>query len=278
MTMNLRAILIFSILTLMTLGGLFQEMKYVQDANNSSKLISLSVENGDATLIQSHGTVILIDTGTSDDVVESVRRHLGFFERTIDILILTHPDRDHIGGTLGILQAYEVKNIILTGAHEPEDILYQEILQEIKSQQIPITLGVLGTSIQDTHIDLDIIWPLENIWGQEVKDANYHSIVLQGRVGNTDLLLTGDIDILAEQQLIRTGLLEDTDILKVGHHGSKTSTHPIFLDTINPETSIISAGKDNPFGHPHDIVIDNLQESGTIIRQTAEEGDIEIEL
>jgi competence protein ComEC len=276
--MNPRAILIICILTLITLVAILQEYRFVQSADTSSELISLSVENGDATLIKSHGTVILIDTGTSDDVVESVRKHLGFFERTIDTLVLTHPDRDHIGGTLGVLQSYNVEHIILTGAHEPEDILYQEILQEIQTKQIPITQGIYGTSIQDTHIDLDIIWPLENIWGVEVKDPNHYSIVLQGRVGETELLLTGDIDILAEQHLFRTGLLQDTDILKVGHHGSKTSTHPIFLEATTPETAIISAGADNSFGHPHDIVIKNLQDAKAIIRQTATEGDIVIEL
>lgn len=273
----MKALLIILILSLLTLLQILREWSLVSDTSKS-QLISLSVDNGDATLIKSHGSVILIDTGTSDDVVESVRRYLGFFERTIDILVLTHPDRDHIGGTLGVLQSYEVGNIILTGAHEPEDILYQEILQEVETKEIPVTQGIYGTSIQDTHIDLDIIWPLENIWGQEVKDANHHSIVLQGRVGDTDLLLTGDIDILAEQQLIKTGLLTDTDILKVGHHGSKTSTHPIFLDTTTPETAIISAGADNTFGHPHDIVIQNLQDANAEIQQTATEGDIVIEL
>ena len=273
----MKILLTITFLSIVTLMGIFQEWSYVSNTQ-ISRLISLSVENGDATLIQSHGTVILIDTGTSDDVVESVRRHLGFFERTIDILVLTHPDRDHIGGTLGVLKSYDIKNVILTGAHEPKDILYQEILQEIEAKEIPITQGMYGTKIQDSHVNLEIIWPLKNVWGQEVKDPNHHSIVLQGRVGDTDLLLTGDIDIHAEQQLIRTDLLQDTDILKVSHHGSKTSTHPIFLDTINPETSIISAGKDNPFGHPHDIVIDNLQNANVEIRQTALEGDIVIEL
>lgn len=276
--MNLQAILIVCILTLITFASILQEYRFAQSSKTTSQLISLSVENGDATLIKSHGAVILIDTGTSDDVVESLRKHLGFFERTIDILVLTHPDQDHIGGTLGVLQSYNVENIIFTGAHEPEDILYQEILQEIQTKQIPLTQGSYGTSIQDTHIDLDIIWPLESIWGQEVKDPNHHSIVLQGRVGKTELLLTGDIDILAEQHLIRTGLLQDTDILKVGHHGSKTSTHPIFLDATRPETAIISAGADNSFGHPHDIVIHNLQDANAEIRQTAIEGDIIIEL
>jgi competence protein ComEC len=276
--MKLHILAIILVIAILTLGNIYREYLSLQRDLNTSTLISLSVQNGDATLIKSKGSVILVDTGTSDDVVESVRRHLGFFERTIDVLVLTHPDRDHIGGTLGILKSYTIKQIILTGVREPEDVLYQEILHEIKRLDIPVTKGVYGTNIKHTAIELEIIWPLEELWGVEVKDANYHSIVLQGKVGDSNILLTGDIDIKAEQQLLRANLLEDVDILKVGHHGSKTSTHPIFLTNTKPEIGIISSGINNPFGHPHPIVIDNLQEKGVKIRQTALEGDIRISL
>jgi competence protein ComEC len=239
------------------------------------------IGQGDAIFIetpQSHQ--ILIDGGPTSIILEKLAKEMPFWDRSIDLIILTHPEHDHISGLLEVLKSYEVENILWTGIIR-DTAEYQEWERLIKEEEAEIKVAKAGQRIKCLtsgvkQCELKVLYPFENLEGQEFKNSNNTSIVVKLIYDGSSFLFTGDAYKSIERKLIERGSKIDSDILKVGHHGSKTSSAQEFIEAVSPEIAIISAGRDNKYGHPHQEVLERLKNYGIRILRTDKEGDIKI--
>lgn len=229
-------------------------------SENVLQLTMLDVGQGDSFLVRApNGATALIDTGRSGNVVQELGRFM-VNDRSIDLVILTHPDADHIGGFPKLLETYDVKRVLATGIQCDTDIC-AEIDAKILSGDIPLTYARAGERITldtETGVGIDILHPFREVAGETFSDKNDASIVARLTFGQSEILFTGDAPVSVEQQLIASGLLLESDILKVGHHGSDTSSSEPFLEAVDPEIALVSVGK-NSYGHPDGSILERLR-------------------
>ncbi len=235
----------------------------------------LNVGQGDAILIEGPtGIEMLIDGGKDRSVVRELPRVMGPLDRSIDILVATHPDADHIGGLPDVLRLYQVSQIMLSGRVAESsyvDRFEDSIENERGAQVVEVREG--------TRIHLgggayaDVLHPENNV--AQLRETNDASVSMRVVYGDTAFMLTGDAGTWVEERLVKEyGNELKSDVLKAGHHGSKTSTGDVFLVSVDPSVVVISAGKNNSYGHPHPEVVENIYESGATVVSTAEEGTI----
>ena len=238
----------------------------------------LDVGQGDAILIQKGNQQVLVDGGPSPQAISlEMGDKMPFWDRTIELVVSTHPHSDHITGLLEVLQRYKVKQVLYPDLDFESDI-YQEWLRLLEEKDIECTLAQAGQQIElGDGVIIKVLNPqTPRLTGTE-SDIDNNGVVLRLSLGKTSFLLTADIMGEAEFELIEQRANLASTVLKVGHHGSDTSTTPEFLAVANPCVAVISVGKDNPFGHPSDEVMERLNEklgSENIFR-TDEQGTIE---
>ncbi|MCI0542417.1 MBL fold metallo-hydrolase [bacterium] len=236
----------------------------------------LDVGQGDAIFIESpDGNQVLIDGGPNAKVLRGLAREMPFYDRFIDVVVATHPDRDHTAGLTDVFSRFQAGAYFASGAESDNGM--NEIL-DARSKKSDAKKYIAR---QGTRLDLgdgavlDILFPDRDASGME---TNTSSIVAKLTYGDTSFLFTGDSPIAIEQYLAATyGEQLDVDVLKLGHHGSRTSTSEIFLSAATPEYAIISAGKDNRYGHPHKEVISFLTTRNITTFNTADAGTIVFE-
>ena len=259
-------------------------LQFWRVANGQLKISFLDVGQGDAILIETPDFKnILIDAGPNSTLVDRLGETLGFFDKTIDLFISTHPDKDHFAGILDVLPKYKIQSVMRTGIVE-EGVLYTAFLDEIKQQNIPVIVPTANQDIQIArNVYLDVIYPLQgqSLWGKKVDKKNDTSIVLRlrrltDRGWENLAMLTGDAEFNEESEILLSGQDLEAGILKLGHHGSKTSTSPTFLKAVKPAIAIISAGENNTYGHPHAETMEKIKNLKT--HSTAEEGTISMSL
>ncbi len=240
------------------------------------------VGQGDAIFIENAGNQILIDGGPSDRILSKLGRAMPFWDGSIDFLILTHPHADHVTGLMEVLKRYDVGMVLESGAEygTPE---YKEWHELIQKRKVPVAIARTGQKIAvGSGVTLDILSPLENYVGASLK--NPHDANIVGRVthGQNSILLMGDAERSIEQRLLFESLnskfiILDSDVLKVGHHGSKTSSSAEFLAVVRPKIAVIQVGRKNRYGHPAQEVLDRLAAVGAKILRNDLEGDIRVE-
>jgi len=234
------------------------------------------IGQGDSIFIETPGNYqILIDGGPTNVILEKLGKEMDFWDRRIDLIILTHPEHDHIAGLIEVLKRYEVENIVWTGILR-DTAEYKEWIRLIEEEGSNIEIVQAGQRIITSNLFFQTLYPLENLKGQDVKNTNNTSIINRLIFNNTSFLFLGDVYKSVERKLVSNGTYLDSDILKVGHHGSKTSTSKELLESINPQAAVISAGKDNRYGHPHEQVLEILNDYGIKVLRTDEIGDIKI--
>ncbi|MBU4284807.1 MBL fold metallo-hydrolase [Patescibacteria group bacterium] len=228
---------------------------------------SIFVETGDKKQI-------LIDGGPDLSVLEKIGRAIPFYDRYIDVIVLTHPEQDHLNGLIEIIKRYNVGAIITSGIVRNTN-QYREWIKIIEQKNIPLYIAQRGGIIDfGNGIYLNILHPFENMDGKELSDSNNYSIVSKLVYKNFDALFTGDIEKSVEKKLIQSGINLKSDILKIAHHGSKTSTSEEFLKAVDAIVAVIQMGKDNQYGHPHQEVLERLKNLRVL--QIGEHGDTEI--
>ena len=225
------------------------------------------VGQGDSSLIISpyRKDVILIDTGGSSnynvsDNVISFMKSVGI--KSIDLLILSHGDYDHMGEAINLVENFKADKVVFNcGSYND---LEQELIKVLSKKNIKYY-----SCIKELNIDDNKLYFLNN---KDYGNENDNSSVIYTEFNNYKFLFMGDAGVEVEEDLIEKYNLQDIDILKVGHHGSKTSSSKNFIDEINPKHSIISVGKNNRYGHPNDVVLDNLEDSK--IYRTDQDGSV----
>jgi len=262
--------LIFSISIFFVWLGLSAEKNFEIDF--------LDVGQGDSILIKTRlGQNILVDGGSDSKVIEELGSSLPWWDRTIDLMILTHPHSDHVAGLIDVLNRYEVKKVLYTGVvHTAPE--YLEWLRVIRDKDIEMKIiSNPQKVILDEISYLDILYPTESLLNEKVGNLNNSSMVIKLVDGENKILLAGDLEEDAEEELLYNGLDLKADILKANHHGSSVSNTEEFLKTVNPEIVVISVGADNKFGHPGKRILNRLERMNLKIYRTDENGTVKIE-
>jgi len=239
----------------------------------------LDVGQGDAILIQTpNGQDILIDGGPDLQKINlELSKKLPFWDRTIDLVVCTQPQADHVTGLVEVLQRYKVKQVLEPGVSYNSSI-YREWLRLIEDKEIEYTIAQAGQEIDlGSGIKIEVLNPPEGLLEGTSHDVDNNGVVLRLSWGQVSFLFTADIREEAEFELIGQRANLESIVLKVAHHGSETSTTSQFLAAVDPEMAVISVGTDNPFGHPGPEVverlIDRLGEDN--VYRTDEDGTVE---
>ncbi len=248
---------------------------FLQERDGFLRIIFFDVGQGDAEFIETPDKKqILIDGGPNLSILEKLGRKMPFYDRYIDLIILSHPEADHLSGLIEVLKRYNVGAVITNGVvRDTEE--YNQWINLLKEKRIPIFIAQSGGSINlGRGARFDVLYPLENLLGKEVSDSNNTSVVGKLVFGSFKALFTGDIEKSTENKLISSGLDLKSEILKVAHHGSKTSSSDEFLRAVDAVLAIIEVGADNRYGHPHQEVLEKLK--NLQVFKTSENGDVEI--
>jgi len=258
---------LFVFLILIVLGVfLFFEIKLYKPG-----FYVFDIGQGDAILIKTlNGHNILIDGGPDNKVIYKLGEYLPYTNRQIDLIVLTHPHADHVVGLVEVLKRFNVKQIILTGVNYNlvDYKIFQElILSKNIFYQIADRPGILNLS---NNSKLIILYPDHDFLNQNVDNLNNTSIVIKLINNNISILLMGDFE--NEEKLVCVYDL-NSDILKVGHHGSITANSLDFLKAVSPKQAIISCGVDNRFNHPDFEALENIQNIESDIWRTDQNGD-----
>lgn len=250
---------------------------YLSFSNNNSGLLKvafLDIGQGDAIFIETpDGVQILIDGGPDRLVLTELSKVMPWWDRTIDMIIATHPDKDHIGGLISVLENYQVSYYLESG-QQADTGVFDELTfaldQEEGLKQIVARQGMvvdLGSGVR-----FNVLFPGRVIEGL---DKNIFSVIGQLDYSEVEVMLTGDAPSSVEKQLVSNyGDSLASEILKLGHHGSKTSTDPSFLQAVAPAMTVVSAKLGNSYGHPHDEVVDRVKSANIEILETAKNGTI----
>lgn len=251
-------------------------LEYTRMTDGRLHVYFLNIGQGDAILIRTpHGKTVLVDGGPEDGVLFELGSVLGFWERTIDVMISTHPDKDHIEGLIPVLERYRVLRVMWTGVRD-ESSFYTAFLESVEIEGANIVITDAERDFEIDNVRFDVLYPFESLVGTMPDDQNSGSIVIKVTYGDFSVLLTGDAPADVERALIEREIDLRADVLKVGHHGSKTSTSADFLEAVGPQTAVIQAGRDNAYGHPHLDVLKKLYRAGAIVRRNDLEGRIEL--
>jgi competence protein ComEC len=251
-------------------------------------LIACDVGQGDAILAIYGTTQILVDGGATDKVIDCLGMHMPFWDRKIEVVLLTHPQLDHFGGLSEVFKRFRVERFVATSLDSSSQA-YQALISMVGGSGVQVLNPTTGMVIRSGLLYLDIVWPTSdfqvaaggvskgNVLGAYTtkKDPNDFSVVANLRLGEFDALLTGDIGPKVISEIIQTGKVRNVEYIKVPHHGSKNGLTKELLDVVSPEIAVISVGK-NSFGHPHKEILDLLKEYGIQTKRTDKDGNVEI--
>ncbi len=238
----------------------------------------LDIGQGDAILIQQGNLQVLVDGGPSPQAIAlELGKKMPFWDRTIELVVLTHPSADHVTGLVEVLNRYKVKQVLHPDLDFESDI-YDEWLKLLKEKDVKCTIAQAGQQINlGKGVVIKILNPQISLLSDTKSDIDNNGMVLHISMGEVSFLLTADMMWEAEFELIAHRANLASTVLKIGHHGSDTSTTSEFLAVVNPQLAVISVGDDNRFGHPTPEVMERLEEriGSKNIYRTDEQGAIE---
>ncbi len=272
------AALILTVLLSFASCGIVDRLKsrFTEQASDGEtcEVYFIDVGQGDSELIIAGDKAALIDAGpgTAEDTLIA---YLGQHVRTIDYLILTHPHEDHIGGADKVIKQFEVSNVILTNKTS-DSKAYEKLMDALEGSTANVMLAAPGEQYSLGSAVLTILAPL----GDNYDEVNDFSIVTRLDACGHSLLFTGDAQSESESEMLRTydGGELDCDVLKVGHHGSATSTADSFLGVVSPEYAVISCGDGNEYGHPDAKTEKRLNDFGVTCFRTDLDGTVMMRL
>lgn len=245
-----------------------------QASHNKLTFAMFDVGQGDAIYIESPtGTQILFDTGPRGTIMRELPKVMPILDRSIDAIIITNPDSDHMAGFLDVLKIYKVGAVFEPGTTN-DSSTYKNLHNEIDKKKIPHLYAKKGMKLDlGGGAVVEIIFPDRDVSDWERNDG---SVIAKLTYGGNTFMLTGDATSKTEKLVLENNSKEflDVDFLKVGHHGSRTSTSYDFVKTLTPEYALISDGKGNSYGHPHEEVLDVLNEFNAKVLRTDTLGTI----
>lgn len=225
----------------------------------------LDVGQGDSIFIElPDGKTMLIDASEAEEAKGIIDYIKGRKHDTLDYVVATHPHADHIGGMAEVLGAFEVGEIWMPEA-ESTSKTFERLLSTIEEKEIPLHFAKAGKTILDSDsLNISVLAPCKD----EYEDLNDYSAVLSLTYGKTRFIFTGDAEALSEGEILDTGVSLSADVLKLGHHGSSTSSSEAFVKAVDPQWGIISCGEGNSYGHPHDVILNRFKALGIELLRT----------
>ena len=262
-------ILIIVLLLIVSVYVMYCESKKeVLDPNANAEFHFIDVGQGDAAMIVTDEVHILVDCGTeefSDTVIEYVKN----YTNTIDLFVLSHPHDDHMGGAAEIISSIKVEEVLMVYS-DTDKMFFTKAIDAIEEREIPVTEAVAGESYTCGDVTLDVFSP-----AKDYEDANNNSIVMKATVDGASVMFTGDAETPVESDVLEAyGDKLSANVLKVGHHGSTTSSSKKFLEAVDPEIAVISVGEGNSYGHPKEVILNRLDEYGIPFYRTDKESHI----
>lgn len=257
--------------------------------DNKLRIVFCDVGQGDGTVISKNYFQVIIDAADLNQMLSCVRKVMPFWDRKIELVIISHGQIDHYGGIRGLLERYEVGTLVASGLGADEEE-WDKLRGVVSAKGIRVWNPRAGDRIRLGEVELDLLWPQERManeyslvekernkpnlrdWGADY-DLNRASVVVEVRLGEFGALFTGDLGQEEERKLVEQGLVGDVVVLKVGHHGSRFSSSSEFLAVVKPEVAVISVGK-NSFGHPTEETLERLKGVGARIYRTDVDGDV----
>ena len=257
------------------------------------QVIACDVGQGDAFLMIQGSTQVLIDAGTGKNIVECLDKYIPFWDRNIEIAIITHPQTDHYGGFVDVLQHYYVENMLISGL-ESGSQKHRLLEKLVGGRGTEVYFADTVSSMRSGSIYLDILHPAESYitshsdkifdtrtYGLSAftskEDPNLFSVVVLATYKNFDALFTGDIDPSVSDLVADKLPNRKVEYLKVPHHGSKNGMSELLLRAVNPDLAVISASKNNSYGHPHKQILEMLGRLDIKTLRTDVVGDIVVE-
>ena len=276
-----------------------------QQPGERARMVACDVGQGDAILIIKGRNQVLIDGGpSSEKILTCLEKHVPFYDRTIELIVMTNTDYDHMNGLSTVVDRYKVIHFVTSDGVHSSDAL-TKLIDKLGNARIQVQaveqgdMILVGSEKLSQQLSFEVLWPpdsieqnvaifggqmnkaeREQILGASAKRGNLNerSVVLLLLEDNKKILLTGDSGDQAEKVMIKEGKLLDVDILKVGHHGSKYASTLEFLQMVKPEVAVISVGSKNTYGHPTAETLGRLEQVGAKVRRTDKEGSIVIGL
>lgn len=229
----------------------------------------LDVGQGDAILVRSGRQQMLVDGGPDRQVLSELGRAMPFFDRTIELVVLTHPHADHYRGLAAVFERYRVEKILVSDDRGPEE--YADFLRGV-GREAPVIQTRAGDRLIIGQAVAEVLWPERA--AAHAADPNETSVVMAlSAFGRPAALLTGDATTGVENALLEKKKILPTPILKVGHHGSTYSSSPEFLAAVRPAHAVISVGK-NRYGHPSPAALLRLKAAGAVVWRTDRDGAV----
>jgi len=234
------------------------------------------IGQGDSILIRTPDRhTILVDGGPNQKVVEKISSVLPWYDKTIDLMVLTHPHADHVNGLTAVLARYRVLRVVFTDVAYNSSV-YQAWRDAVTVERSEVTIADhLGDIYVGGNVSINVLYPGQSLSGKIVSNLNNSSIVFNLSYGDFNALLMGDQE--REEDFADLGLIRPVDVLKVGHHGSRNGSDPVFLSAVRPELAVISDGVHNRYGHPHYETLKNLELINARVLRTDIDGDVIIE-
>lgn len=241
----------------------------IKSSSGTLNVHFIDVEQGDSILIQDGSHFMLVDAGENDqgDRVVDYLKSQGVV--SLDYVIGTHPHSDHIGGLDDVLEAFPVETVIMPPV-EHTTATFEDVLDAVADQGLKITKPVPGDTYELGQSRFTVLGPA----GDYADELNDWSVGIRLTDGNHSFVMCGDAEAEAEEDMARSGLTLSADVLKSGHHGSRTSSSPEFLKAVSPSWAVISCGEGNSYGHPHEETLKKYAEYGIQVLRTDEKGTI----
>jgi competence protein ComEC len=249
--------------------------------NNNLKIIACDVGQGDALIIIQGQKQVLVDGGPNNKIIECLGRYMPFWDRHLDVVVMTHPEQDHMGGLLEVFTTYRVDFFLADLVDNPSNEGYQALKKEVGSLGTKVINPDSSTTLRLGEVVLDVVNPVHQENKQVLgaftttENLNNFSIVFNLHYGNFDALFTGDILPDITDEIIATNEITDIEYLKVPHHGSKNGLTKELLERSSPEVAVISVGRKNRYHHPSPDVVEMLKDIKVL--RTDQGGDVVVE-
>jgi len=274
------------VLVLLLIAAVAVWLAVASKPDNLLHIYFCDVGQGDAILIKTpQNEQILVDGGPDEKVLKCLSHALPFYDHDLDLVILTHPHADHLGGLIEVLRTYQIRKLIFWQIpYESAD--FQEFVDLVRRKNLPIWAVAAGEVLAlDQQTRAEVWFPLSKeeleVLGApfdpyDGEDVNDSSIVFRLVCGNFEALLTGDAPEAAQQLLLEHGAVGESDVLKVAHQGAKDGLNQDFLKKVKPRLAIISVGANNRYGHPSAETLEELKNAGVEVKRTDQDGTIEV--